>query len=261
MTSNNTLAAKEQVAHHLTSTWLGDLPSALPSCFQSSREGLFVVEGETPTARDFEAAVSTMSAMVNMTIHLKSSFNFMLGDALRLSKQVLGEAEAQRIKEEFLLHNGRVEHTVDEVERVCEGFPCPEDRRGLEYTHLQLLLPKKNDCLKGEITEEEYQAWVDLARDGEKTILNGEVVATRPISCSKLRAKIQEASGKAPRVKAGFLDPTGDAAELKLARTVCESLKEIRDALPDRWTLIPPSVASAVSAWEAHVSEKIGNLS
>jgi hypothetical protein len=251
MTSNNIIAAKEEVAHHLNSTWISDLPTALPSCFRASRDGLSLVEGAVPTIQDFEAGVSTMSALVEVAKKMKGSFNLMLGDALRLAAQFFGPEEAERLKGEYIQHNGRVEHTVDEIQRVCESFPAPEDRDGLDFTHLQLLLPQKK-----KLSEDEFGELVEWARDGESTVLNEEVVAKKPRTCSQLRTRIQELSGKPANVSPVLRDPTHDAERLKLAEGVCRSLLEIRDALPARWALMPPVVAEGVQAWELYSKEK-----
>jgi hypothetical protein len=251
MTSNNIIAAKEEVAHHLNSTWLSDLPTALPPCFRASRDGLFIVEGSVPTIQDFEAGVSTMSALVEVAKKMKGSFNLMLGDALRLAAQFFGPEEAERLKGEYIQHNGRVEHTVDEIQRVCESFPAPEDRDGLDFTHLQLLLPQKK-----KLSEEEFGELVEWARDGEATVLNDEVVAKKPKPCSQLRTRIQELSGKAANVSPVLRDPTHDAERLKLAEGVCRSLLEIRDGLPARWAILPRSVVESFVEWELHVEPK-----
>jgi hypothetical protein len=251
MTSNNIIAAKEEVAHELNRTWLSDLPTALPPCFRASRDGLFIVEGSVPTIQDFESGVSTMSALVEVAKKMKGSFNLMLGDALRLTAQFFGPEEAERLKGEYIQHNGRVEHTVDEIQRVCESFPAPEDRDGLDFTHLQLLLPQKK-----KLSEEEFVELVEWARDGEATVLNEEVVAKKPKTCSQLRTRIQEMSGKPANVSPVLLDPTHDAERMKLAEGVCRSLLEIRDGLPARWTLIPPAVAEGVEAWEKYLNQK-----
>jgi hypothetical protein len=251
MTSNNIIAAKEEVAHELNRTWLSDLPTALPSCFRASRDGLSIVEGSVPTIQDFESGVSTMSALVEVAKKMKGSFNLMLGDALRLTAQFFGPEEAERLKGEYIQHNGRVEHTVDEIQRVCESFPAPEDRDGLDFTHLQLLLPQKK-----KLSEEEFVELVEWARDGEATVLNEEVVAKKPKTCSQLRTRIQEMSGKPANVSPVLRDPTHDAERLKLAEGVCRSLLEIRDTLPARWTLMPPAVAEGVEAWEKYLHQK-----
>ena len=261
MTANNTIAAKEQVAHHLTSTWLGDLPAALPECFQVSRCGLSVKDGFSPSKADFEHGVALTSSMLGVTKSLRSSFNLILGDMLRLLEVHYGQEESERIKGEYITDNGIDRDTLNQIQKVCEGFPAEEDRDHLTFTHLQLLLPKKHDYLKGEISKEDFQGWMETARDGEKTILNGEVVATRPLATAKLRAKMQEAAGKVPKVKATLSDPTHDADRLRLAEDTCKALLEIRDKLPARWSLVPPSVAQAVEAWEAHMDQKNQNLS
>ncbi len=252
MTSNNIIAAKEEVAHHLNSTWLSDLPTALPPCFRASRDGLFIVEGSVPTIQDFEAGVSTMSALVEVAKKMKGSFNLMLGDLLRFAEKFYGAEEVERLKGEYIQHNGRVEHTVGEIKRVCDKFPEAEDRVGLDFTHLQLLMPQEH-----KLSEESFKELVEWTRDGEEVILNGVVVAKKPKPCSQLRTRIQEMSGKPANVSPVLRDPTHDAERLKLAEGVCRSLLEIRDTLPARWTLIPPAVAEGVEAWELHLNPRM----
>lgn len=256
MNANNTLAAQEATARLISHQGIQDLRHALPSCFVPSPLGISVQEGHDPSVEDYSNGVAMMSSMVEMAGAIKGSFNLMLGDLLRLLRAQYGEDEAERVKGLYIASHGRAAHTVDQVEKVCCAFPDLEEREGLEFTHLQLLMPKKHEAQKGKIPEEEVQDWLEKARNGEKVLKDGEVVDTKSLSTSKLRLMLQEASGKAPRVAAELRDPTGDAERLRKAEAVCEALKELKQKLPTRWTLIPPEVVGEFEAWDAHGKEQ-----
>lgn len=257
MHANNTLAAKEQVALLLKDTLLSqDLPKAIPNCFLLVPSALYVREGFSPTKEDFAQGIAMLSAMRETSGAISSSLNLMLGDAFRLAVVHLGQEEADRLKSDYLHDRGKAQKLVHQIERVCEAFPDPESRGNLEYTHLENLLPWKK-----RLDEEGFAELVEWAKDGESVSLGGVEVMKSPKPTAVLRARLQELSGRGANVRATLSDPTGDATELKLARTVCESLKEIRDSLPDRWFLIPPLVRQDVQAWEAHVNQKKENLS
>lgn len=257
MHSNNTLAAKEQVAVLLKDTWLvGDLPKTMPECFVTGHSGLSLREGFIPTKEDFEHGTSMLSAMLDTSGAIRSSLNLMLGDLFRMAEVHLGMEEADRLRSDYLHDRGRAQKLVHQIKRVCEAFPDPESRGNLEYTHLENLLPWKKRMDEGQ-----FEELVEWAKDGESVSLGGVGVMKMPKSCATLRTRLQELSGRGANVRATVSDPTGDAAELKLAREVCKSLREIRDTLQARWIIFPRKVVESFTEWEVYCDQRKENLS
>jgi hypothetical protein len=217
----------------------------------TGHSGLSLREGFTPTKEDFEHGTSMLSAMLDTSGAIRSSLNLMLGDLFRMAEVHLGMEEADRLRSDYLHDRGRAQKLVHQIKRVCEAFPDPESRGNLEYTHLENLLPWKK-----RMDEDQFEELVEWAKDGEAVSLGGVGVMKMPKSCATLRTRLQELSGRGANVAPVLRDPTGDAAELKLARKVCEELVLIREKLPARWTLVPTIIQESVAAWEAHMAQR-----
>ena len=166
--------------------------------FQVGSTGLTVSNGATINEADLANLIAQLASGAEAVQGMNATFQWALGDACILAETALGPDASSQLIDQVIELSGRQKNTIQDAVRVARAFPVEQRHKELSFTHYQELKNYK-DNLKPKALEKIIEATLVGENPREIKTSDGQVIKQAiPLSCKKMRALLQEASGKTP---------------------------------------------------------------
>lgn len=175
--------------------------------FRVTEQGLVMAEGKTLDEFSAGKALSGLFEMSDGMVKGQASVGLAIGDILVLMESIGKDSIA--FAAQVASASGKDKHTVTDYINIAKTFPVEDRIPGLFTTHYKeahQALQTKDDKGKVILTKAKVLKILADAAQGEKTVdITTEegkpLTQHRPISCAKLREKLNEAMGDRKPVK------------------------------------------------------------
>lgn len=190
-----TLASAQgaQVAMVLHNHYVDDFNKVLGKKFVVTSMGCQIAEGATINKADLATAIGIASMQGEAQTNMRTTSMFVIGDLCVAAENAFGPGEADELIEQVVNTTGLAKHTVQEGIRLAKFFPPDKRIEGFSATH-HLELKNYSDGIKPATLKK----IIEEAANGDvvqiKTADGKVIEQKRPISCAKLRQKLQAAS-------------------------------------------------------------------